>query len=91
MKIDAAARTVELATNFTVGDYLDAVAHDPPDQEELQSLIDETNVRTFGVTLDKRKQLFENLRKSFDDYLDVPTYFRQGRKPGGGQVSPCPE
>ncbi len=35
VKIDAAARAVELATNFTVGDYLDAVAHAPPDQAKI--------------------------------------------------------
>ena len=35
MKIDAAARTVELATGFTVGDYLDAVALDPPDRAKI--------------------------------------------------------
>lgn len=35
MKIDAATRAVELATKFTVGDYLDAVAHDPPDRSKI--------------------------------------------------------
>jgi hypothetical protein len=35
VKIDAAARTVELATNFTVGDYLDSCALDPPDQARI--------------------------------------------------------
>jgi len=77
--------------NYLKG-FLDAGLHvDLVTKEELQSLIDETNVRMFGVTQDKRKQLFENLRTSYDDYLDVPTYFRQGRKPSGGQVPPCPE
>ena len=37
MKIDAATRAVELATNFTVGDYLDAVARDPPDQPKEEA------------------------------------------------------
>jgi hypothetical protein len=35
VKIGAATRAVELATNFTVGDYLDAVKHDPPDQAKI--------------------------------------------------------
>jgi len=60
-------------------------------KEELQSLIDETNVCMFGINQDERKQLFDNLRKSYEDYLDVPAYFRKGRKPLGGQVPPCPE
>lgn len=35
MEIDPTTRCVELATQFTVGDYLDAVAHDPPNQEKI--------------------------------------------------------
>jgi hypothetical protein len=35
MNIDDATRTVKLATNFRVGDYLDAIAQVPPNQAKI--------------------------------------------------------
>ena len=58
-----------------VGRMLDLASYD-----EFVKIIEEANYKVFGMDVAERKKVFEEKPLSREEYLEIPTIIRKGRK-----------
>ena len=46
---------------------------------EIQAMIENTNMEVFGISIAERKKLYADIESSYDEYIDVPAFFRKGK------------
>nr|MBF0221040.1 hypothetical protein [Desulfobulbaceae bacterium] len=63
-----------------INGFIDAgVSIELASNEEVQSVIEDTNMEVFGITIRERQKVYKNIELSYDEYIDVPTFFRKGK------------
>ena len=47
--------------------------------DELDKIIQESNYKIFGMTVEERRKKYKTKRKVDENDLDIPTFIREGR------------
>ena len=48
-------------------------------EEALNNIIEDINIQIFGRSMKKQKEMFQEIHQEYDDYIDVPAFFRKGK------------
>ena len=48
-------------------------------EESLNTIIEDVNMQLFGRNTEKQKEMFLEIHKEYDNYVDVPAFFRKGK------------
>lgn len=48
-------------------------------EEALSDVVEEMNLQVFGKSLGEQKEMFQEIHSTYEDYIDVPAYFRKGK------------
>ena len=48
-------------------------------EEALNDIIEDMNIQVFGKSMEKQKEMFREINQEYDDYIDVPAFFRKGK------------